>query len=39
MSTQLSYNSLLHEFHNNMKAKMVVGGRMSDPFDVLVRVE
>ena len=28
--------SILHEFPNSMKANVVVSGRMSDPFDVLV---
>ena len=31
-----NFLTVVQEFHNNMKAKVVVGGRMSDQFDVLV---
>ena len=34
-----NFLTILQEFHNNMKAKVVVGGRMSSPFDVLVGVK
>ena len=34
-----NFLTILQEFHNNMKAKVVVGGRMSDTFDVLVGVK
>ena len=34
-----NFLTILQEFHNNMKTKVVVGGRMSGPFDVLVGVK
>ena len=35
----LPFLTILQEFHNGMHAKVVIGGRESDPFDVLVGVK
>jgi len=34
-----NFLAVLQEFHSNMKAKVAVGGQLSDPFDVLVGVK
>jgi len=34
-----AFRAILQEFHNGMKAKVTVGGRESDLFDVLVGVK